>query len=1231
LACADARSPQSASRGLSTEVSSTSLASISTNASSEDAFDIAEFPSLAQLDSSYNLFDLTDIPTGRKASMDRIAFPVPPAALPEMPPQRQSTPPPARMDPVEEARTRRFAELEERHQGSMGLGLGFFSDDPTPMPSPALMDSVGASSSRASSVSGASSLSSKSFDASTLDSSAANTSFSGATIHKETFEQAFPPELSATIPWFAQSPPSTFMQSLPQPINALTIDVGSAHPALASPFATASSSSPNRVAAPAGQADESLEAAQLETRTSPLAIEGLTDALDETGVANWVTGRSPASLLHEELVSQQIEDERQQQARQAASQPTGVSSGPAPLAFVRPDLPPEPKSLRRFSSLGLLKKRKSEAVLRDASSSQQQEPARPKMPGLFKRKSDAALNTLMRAAGGRSRAQDKENAPAADTGVRRPFISAPLSAQNVANLPPRRLEKRSASTPKLSKLFASSNPTAEKVPDLPTPSSTANHADPDQSMAQSTTSSKMKKRISMYFDKRSSAAPTPAVQKPKPSSPIRERAPAGISIDVDKANEGRPVSRVVSEHHSIASTLEIVSPPATAPPSALFSGTLPSTATSPPASVQYHGDSISSMSAVVHGALFEKAEPSALPPTPFSAPASQTNFVFPTLSLGPNKHSSAQDSKESTRFSIAGFLRADALDPSKAAPDEATPTSPLTVFPSTKSPRSTKLDGSSPLLSVFEAAEEPSLPASSSAVTDVNDLALAQILAPVPPPTVVAFPVLTTIPSMEGSGGGGDGDHSDSDSDEDDDDYGSRTGSSTEEQPDDEDDRPLGVVVPGALTAQKSLRLSAAKKSRAERKARKNEDKLAPATGRSRQREDPFELEGTAAMVNTPPRSKDGHERFSASGTSAQGDPRQRSPSAGHDSLLPQTDASIYRRTVAAGLTRSPSSPLEPVVAESALTIDSPEIQKRSLPSLPAPSSHTQPTRPVRKASKDSTLSPRSPTEGYFATTFRSPTTYAPSTMPSQSRPLIASRTSSLSIQGGASTAALHRQPSLHPDAHAQGVRRHASGSSSTHSTMSHSKGAATVQRTRSTASSSTGHMSEQRIYLDAAFGQFMTVPVSDKTMAGEVVALAKARGALAAAGPSEGGWALWESWRSMGYGKHNPFERFSVRGFAADLPRTDRTARPRVRIRQRCDPLLGCRVERALFPSHNHVADLVQSCTSRSHDPSRLGRTDQQMRWTVSGARKSDPGQDRLGAGRDQGRQVEQAVPPPR
>ncbi|GAA5980104.1 hypothetical protein JCM10908_001538 [Rhodotorula pacifica] len=1108
---------------LSTETSSTSLASIATSASSEDAFDIADFPSLAQLDSSYNLFDLTAVSTERKDSIDRVAFPFPPAAQPEGSPQRRSTPPPVSLDPIEVARARRLAELEEHQKGSIGLGLGLFTDD-TPMPSPALEQSVGASSSRASSISGGSSLSSKSFDASTLDSSAANTSFSGATLHKEMFEQTFPPELSATIPWFAQSPPSAFVRSLQQPIDALSIDIGSAHPALASPFAVSGPS--DHFAAPSqtsAMPDASAIVASPQGMTSgSLAVDGLTDALDETGVADWVTGRSPASLLHEELVSQQAEDEQRQQAKQSASLSTTPLPETAPLTFVRPDMPPEPKSIRRFSSLGLLKKRKSEAVLRETTNPQQQAPAKAKTPSLFKRKSDAALNTLMRVS--RSRAQDKENAPLADGTVKRPVISAPLSAETLANLPPRRLAKRSASTPKLSKLFASSGAASDKVPDLPayvraaaTPASA--DAEADQSMASSATSSKMKKRISMYFDKLSGTPAPPIEQAGKPTSPIRERAPLGISIDVEKANEGMPISRVVSEHDSIASTLEIVSPTKTAPPSALFSEAIPSTATSAPDSARYH-NSISSMSAVVHGALFDKAQPSALPPTPFSAPPSQTNFVFPTGSLAAarTRKLSVQEHNASARLSIAGFLRTDALDSPNMSGEPAAKSPPHMVFPMAKSPT----PQNDALLSVSEADEEPIAVPTTTALLNAMDLAYRQVYAPVPSTDVTAFPFLATIPSMDGSGGGDGG--GDSDSGSDDDDYGSRTGSSVEDPQDDEDDRPIGIIVPGALTAQKSLRLSAAKKSRAERKARKNADKQSPA-GPSPQREDPFELEGTAAMVNTPPRSRDGHDASPAAHASTSRllvkpdlAARQRSPSTGHDSLLPQTDASIYRRTVSAGLTRSPSSPLDPVVADSALTIDSPEIQKRSLPSLPASSGPPDPERPVRKGSKDSTLSPRSPTEGHFATTFRSPTTFSPPTLPPQSRPLLPSRTSSATTTpASTSSPTLHRQPSLHPDAHAHSVRRHAS-SSSAHSSLSHSKGPASVQRTRSTASSSTGVMTEQRIYVDATFGQFLTVPISEKTMAGEVVALAKTRGALPAANPAEGGWALWESWRSLGY-----------------------------------------------------------------------------------------------------------------
>jgi hypothetical protein len=60
-------------------------------------------------------------------------------------------------------------------------------------------------------------------------------------------------------------------------------------------------------------------------------------------------------------------------------------------------------------------------------------------------------------------------------------------------------------------------------------------------------------------------------------------------------------------------------------------------------------------------------------------------------------------------------------------------------------------------------------------------------------------------------------------------------------------------------------------------------------------------------------------------------------------------------------------------------------------------------------------------------------------------------------------------------------------------------------------------------VYLDAECTQHVTVSVGERTVAGEVVAFAKGKGALAkAVTPKEvldGGWALWEVWRSLGIG----------------------------------------------------------------------------------------------------------------
>lgn len=1087
---------------MSTEGSMTSLASFATSASSEDAFDIADFPSLAQLDSSYNLLDLTALPTSQQGSDERVAFPLPPA-LPELPPSRQSTPPPSSAHQSEETRVSRLAELEAHQHHSSGFGLGLFTEAP-PAP-PVLAQSVGTSSSRASSISGASSLSSKSFDASTLESSAANTSYSGATIHKEAFEQAFPPELSMSIPWFAQSPPTAYSRALPQPIDALSIDIGSAHPALASPFASSSSPVLSRVTESAiPRAESPSSATTTDLSHSALAVDRLADALDQTGVAEWVTGRSPASLLHEELVEQQAEDERKQQLRRQieASELPRESPG---ISFVQGEPPAAQKTIRRFSSLGLLKKRKSEAALRETTSIREEAP-RTKAPGLLKRKSDAALNSILRAS--RGRASDKENRPQGDAARRMPAISSPFPADASVAVSPRRAVKRSASTPKLSKLFASS--ASQKVPDLP--SSIRGPAPTKATTTDSEPSAKpntMKKRISLYFDKFSSGAAS-GQPLPSPGPPIRDRAPAGISVDVEKANAAARVSRVIEEGASDVATLEIVSPTDSTPPSALFSATMPTTAMTS----SDHGlvsGSISSMAAVAHIALADKADE---PAAPFSAPPTQTSFAFPTMSLEHrSRHLSAH---EGPRMSISGFLKSDALQgPDSTA--RAQSTSSRIVFPSPK------LATIGPSAFAEPATSSPVFTSDALAVLATSsptfDLAEQQLYAPVPSTSVVAFPLLVSGRPAVTPGGDGGGDGSESDSD-DDDNYGSRTSSSAGDL--EEDDQPLGVVVPGALKVQKSLRMYAVKKTRTERKGRKQQ----PSAGGvepNRRHEDPFELEGAAAMVSTPPRSRDEHAVRSAGvRLTPLIEPASiaRAPSAGHDALLPQTDASIYRRFVSAGLAKSPPSPLEPVVAESALTIDSPEMMKRSLPTMPAAGPHAQTSANARKASKDSTTSSRSPLESQSPTTFQTASSFAGPTSHETARPALVPRASSSSSNHHAAENALRRQPDAHPDSAGASTRRHAS-TSSAHSVAAHGGRPALGQRSRSIATSPTGATSEQRIYLDASMTESLSVPVSDKSLAGELVALAKARGALASAGPQDGGWALWESWRTLGYGEN--------------------------------------------------------------------------------------------------------------
>jgi hypothetical protein len=302
---------------------------------------------------------------------------------------------------------------------------------------------------------------------------------------------------------------------------------------------------------------------------------------------------------------------------------------------------------------------------------------------------------------------------------------------------------------------------------------------------------------------------------------------------------------------------------------------------------------------------------------------------------------------------------------------------------------------------------------------------------------------------------------------------------------DSEEDKPLGVTVPGALTAQKSLRKTMSTKKT-----------------KSRPKEDPFEFERTAALLKTPTMSRN------PSSASTNRDTVNKNTQ-GHDSFLPQSDASIARKASSNGLRRSPSTPLDPMIANSALTLDSPVLTQEPLP------------MPIRRNSRPGASS--------------SEALNSPPVAPPRSRPPpipVPTHTSRQPDQGTSSVPPpLNRRPSLHPDvAHIQSssnMQRQASSSSS----KSASDSAYPAQRPSPGARSRSGTLSavsgpsvDHRVYLHRAGAKHLTIKVTDRTVAGEVVAYAKGKGALEGGNDSEGGWALWEVWQAMGLGTFYPF-----------------------------------------------------------------------------------------------------------
>ncbi|GAA5988830.1 hypothetical protein JCM11641_005033 [Rhodosporidiobolus odoratus] len=1179
------------------DVSLSSLSSFASGTSSEDAFDIADFPSIDQFMNprSFDLDLPVHPPADRKRSSDLMAFPVPPS-LPAIPSRNPST----LSLGVDTAEDQVFEQLAELGETRDMQGLGLFSSTETNVesasPSPIL------SRSRSSSASSRSSLSSKSFGASTLASTAANTSFG-----QRDKEEPFPPELNSTLPLFASaaySPYRSTRSTRPAPLSAAAIASTSTCPALASPFveggsfaATLSRSRANSLApispeehsfplpSPTNshfsvrssslrQRVEGSPASASPTssgRASPsLGNEGyfarsdLLGELDMGGIPTWYAAPTPAAILEaDEDQQEELADPQPEQGRHDHIRVIEAVPPPGPGAYgQRPTLPASPSStfgtIRRISSFGILKKCKSDAVLQQ-SAKENQSPSSMSSPrfGLVKRKSEAALSTLLKSSKSSSTLDSKENSTAVTDSPAQP---TPKQSG---------MKRQSISSPKLNSLFRSPTsptrrPSGPASPSSLSPQAFSAHPRTLSFGKAGEATSKVKKRLSMYFGEQPAPGKKdgngeiipPLPPTPKEHLPARTRTP--IVIDVAKANGLEASAKRNRSEQSPALTLDITGTPSTAQGSLLFSSE-----TSPAESI-FPNTPISPSA----GSVYEKALPS-----PFQDALSPTDSGFP--SAGPTSPTAADHP-----VSLASFLKATDPDQQLIVKRPARTSSffqPSSVFPPTKSSsgrdRSQSRSSSRPTSpledSKWSRPTSPALLEALKSAVATSPLSIGPGLDKqvfFPPQQIQAFPVqVPTINPLRPVPAIVDDDEESSGED----DYGEGTDES------DEDDKPLGVVVPGALTAQKSLRVTAAKKRRSERKEQEKKGKMASTVkSRSGAVEDPFELEKTAAMVATPPTSTDGRDSV-GSATRSIKSPLSTMPSvgtypscstitslqfAGHDTLLPQNDASIDRRAFATtGMKRSPSSPLDPKVADSALTMDSPVMTQESLPAQPSSLQHSLSTGGGRSRAKSVSRTGSSPPQNAPpmpsmrpppvpptsdpAPLARRPSLHPdvpqaslvrrPSLQPDAPQPPLAHRPSlnpksstSPPISAANVTPQVARRPSLHPDSQPTGMSRKASASSAKSTTVDSSNGHALARRPTLGSRARSGTVSspppvEQRVYLDVTCSQHLTVSISDKTLAGEIVVFAKGKGALGKPGSPkealEGGWALYEVWRSMG------------------------------------------------------------------------------------------------------------------
>ncbi|GAA5885539.1 hypothetical protein JCM16303_002249 [Sporobolomyces ruberrimus] len=1023
-----------------------SLASVasesSSHRSSEDAFDIVDFPSVGQLDlgnnsttgDALNLAISTRLPPSpRNRSSDLMAFPVPPSDVSPIPLEHASTLNSLELeDSLGDDQV--FEHLASLGQGDAVRGLGLFSSAVDSRPSSRLARSE----TETDSASVCSTLSS-SLDASTLASSYAPTVGFGRSTNSCLATDAMSSGTTSTPSIYARraanaarpipSPPVIFTSQAP-PTPSVPASLGSpfylerdcpTSPASLSPYSFAESpqnspaltsgsplGSPFRASAiPLTASPTPRDSSQISPAPSRSpsradlgfaelhqASLGLLGSFDDGGIPVWAIrpednySRNYDSLLDDGQV-EILEDPQPHGVdgpeRKRGAEPSSSSLG-SPFG-----------ALRRLSSFQMLRKRKSDNV-------PSTNPPAPR-PVLSKPRSEAALSTFAR-----------QQAAVADKAV-----SSKENASPGAVAPGRlgRLSFRSVSSPRLSKL-ASPSPRIASPVEKPDSTDGSDRASPG---------SPGKRRFSSKQFFKTFEDPVP----PVPPTPT-EHLSGHTSGDTPRVAAGSAGETTSTEADvSVRGDLDMAADP---PTPTSCSADLPTTPTIDASAVT----------------LLECAAPSAASANrDASDPITLATFLGGSCSDFPSRSSSSNNVSRSHQSKQARGDDSPMASPLGDRTNWSRPTSPA-LLDALKSTSPNQMD-------------------------DLVFVPQQVMVFPVrlPPASAGAVAAATAF-GLEGEG-------------EDEDDYG--------DESDSDEDKPLGIV-PGALTAQKSLRKCISKKKKKKPKS------------------NPFEFEQAAALL--PPATRSDYPRHSLTGSADEVKNSQ-----GHDSFLPQTDASIERKASSNGLRRSPSTPLDPMIAQSALTLDSPIFTHEPLPMLDRHDSLHGPTAPLPRKNVSPRTNQPSPTPV--------PSVLAPAqAAPPRSRPPPVPQPPSRRPSQGEPQGVhlLARRPSLHPDVaqlqSSPSMQRQASSSSSRSTTNQDSANPSNRpglgQRSRSGTLPGGGVPPiDRRVYLGRPGAKHLTIKVTDRTLAGEIVAYARGRGALDQGNENEGGWALWEVWPSMGLG----------------------------------------------------------------------------------------------------------------